>query len=87
MFLMSAQWVHPLGPSSIITVRFPDPCLVIVPFARFKFTNGSKYEPVANWTRVLVPLLKYYDMVCVADVCANKIDKACAPLTQSPCIL
>ena len=36
----------------------PGPYLVIVPFAKLKFANGSKYEPVANCTRILVPLLK-----------------------------
>ena len=42
---------------------FSYPCLVIVPFARLKLANGSKYDPVANCTRVLVPLLKLHDMV------------------------
>ncbi len=70
-----------------MTGRFPIPCLVIVPVARLKSANGSKYEPVANWTRVLVPLLKYQDMVCVADVYASDIAKACVPLTPSPCII
>ncbi len=42
----------------IVAARFPVSRLVIVPFARLKFTNGSKYQPVVSWTRVLVPLSK-----------------------------
>ena len=68
----------------IVAARFPVPCLVTVSLARLKFANGSKYDPVANYTRVLVPLLKYHDIVCVADVWVNKIDKACVPFTPFP---
>ncbi len=49
---------HPLSPGVIVAARFPVPCLVIVPFVGLKLTNGSKYDPVANWTKGLVPLLK-----------------------------